>query len=98
MTLFTALLRRSVCVAMLSTTCGLAVAQESTESNLSDAIQQLSSRRYEVRQQAFRRLVSEGHNAIVAVESTVDQHDLEISRRCVEILAAIDAAMAEGIS
>ena len=52
-------------------------------------IEKLSSRRFEVRQSAFDRLVLEGSQAITAVESSAGEHDLEHARRCVEVLAKI---------
>ncbi len=59
---------------------------------IGNAIDRLSGRRFEVRQQASDRLVSEGSYAIAAVESRATAGGFEHAHRCVEILARLAVA------
>lgn len=77
MTSIRALLLRMSSLALLACVCGQLAAQDRPELDLERTIEQLSSRRFEVRQSAFDQLVAEGSQAIAAVETSADQRDLE---------------------
>ena len=89
MTSISALLLRTCSPVLVACVCGLSAAQDRPELDLDLAIERLSSRRFEVRQLAFDRLVLAGSHAIAAVESSAGEYDLEHARRCVEVLAKI---------
>lgn len=66
-----------------------ACAQDAEESDYAQKIEQLSHRRFQVRQLAFEQLVADGNQAVRAIESAAEHGDLERARRCVEVLAKI---------
>ena len=81
------------CLVFVGIACTPSVGQDSSlakaDAAINSLVDQLSSRRFAARQEAFDHLVSEGSRAVAAVEAAVARTDLDHADRCVEILAEI---------